>query len=154
MSDSHKVGQLTAAVDDDFLLDDIEDMPGFVTPPTGAYSVCLEKGIEVKDINNSSYYEVAMTIKELLEVQEKNLEDGESMPKIGDIASMIFKRDNEFGMSNFKKFARSIAEKFGVKSIGDIRNASKGLDMIVVIKRKYDKKADVHRTEITKAQVI
>lgn len=140
-------------VDDDFNLDDIEDLPGFVVPPTGAYLVHLEKGIEEKDINDSKYYEVAMQIKEILEVTEK-LKEGEELPKPGDIASMIFKRDNEFGMGNFKSFAKSIAEKFGLKKVGEVKEHSKGLDMIIVVKRTYDEKKDRHNMKLVKSQVV
>lgn len=154
VDETKATGAMDVPVDDDFILDDIEDMPGFVTPPTGAYLVDLHKGIEIKEINDASYYEVAMTIVENLDVDEKKLDAGESLPKPGDIASMIFKRDNEFGMSNFKKFAGSIAERFKVSKIGDIREASKGIQMMIVIKRSYDKKADRHNINVVKAQVI
>lgn len=147
-------GVLENQIDDDFILDDIEDMPGFVVPPTGAYIVVLEKGIDTKEINDGHYYEIPMTIKEVVEVSDKALDDGEQLPKEGDIASLIFKRDNAFGMGNFKNFVRSISEKFGVTKVGEIREHAKGLEMLVVVKRKYDKEKDRHNINVTKSQVL
>ncbi len=146
--------ELDSQVDDDFDLDDLESMPGFVVPPSGVYMVTLTKGIEEKDINDVDYYEVAMTIDEVIEFDERKMDPGEEKPKAGDIATTIFSRTNKFGMSNFKNFARSIAEKFQLKKVGQVKDASKGLQMMVVLKRRYDKKAETNRLEIVRAQVV
>jgi hypothetical protein len=151
---SEAKGQLSTAVDDDFLLDDIEDMPGFVTPPTGSYTVRLEKGIEDKIVNDAPYYNIPLTITSVMEVLPSALEEGETLPKEGDMTSLLFKRDNEFGMSNFKQFVKSIAEKFNARKVSEIRAAAVGLDMVVVIKRKYDKKNDRHNLNIVTAAVL
>ena len=142
-------------VDDNFSLDDIEDMPGFVMPPTGVYTVVLEKGILDKVINEDNYFEVAMTIKSVDELDDKNLDADETAPKEGDIASTIFGRNNKYAMNNFKaSFGRAIAEKFEVKTIGAIKEKSVGLEMMVVIKRTFDKKRERHNIEIKRAVVL
>ena len=148
-----------AVVTDDFLLEDIEDLPGFVTPPTGAYRIRLDKGIEDKEINDNPYFSVELTILEVMEVVEENLEkaeDGtpEALPKEGDIATLLFAKDNQFGMGNFKSFVKSIAEKFGLRKVGEIREVAKGLEMCVVIKRKWNKKAERFNINVTSAQVL
>lgn len=157
MSGSDKVAvkqyDLENEVNDDFILDDIEDMPGFVVPPTGSYSVVLEKGIEDKEINDEPYYAANMTIKEVLEVTEKGVEE-KDYPKVGDIASTLFSRRNKFGMSNFKNFVASIAERYNTKKVGEIREHAKGAEMLVTVKRKYNKERDVYNLSVVTAQLL
>lgn len=141
-------------VTDDFLLDDIEDLPEFVTPPTGAYLVEIPKGIEEKEINDNSYYEAGFTIVEVVEVAEKELGENETLPKEGDMFSMIFKRDNEFGMGNFKKLAKIIAQHFSLTTVGEVRAASTGLKMLVTVKRKYDGKKDRFNLNLVNGSVL
>lgn len=128
-----------ATVDDDTILDDIEDLPEFTTPPSGAYLVSLDKGIEEKKINNEPYYDVQMVIKSLVSVPETGLHEGEKLPKEGDMFNFIFNRANEFGMGNFKKFCMPIREKFGARTVGEIKEKAKGLEMLIVLKRKAKK---------------
>ena len=80
-------------ISDDFLLDDIDDLPGFVVLPTGAYTVRLDKGIEEKTINDANYYDVQMTLVEVLDLDAKHLDEGEVAPKAGDLAGMLFARE-------------------------------------------------------------
>jgi hypothetical protein len=150
---TYNKGTLENQVDDDFDLDNIEDLPAFATPPDGAYLITLVKGLEEKEINDDKYYEAAMTIQEVQEMSGK-LEEGEQPPKPGDVATIIFKRDNVFGMGNFKIFVKSIAERFSVTKIGDIREKSKGIEMLVIIKRKWNKKDERWNISVTKAQIV
>lgn len=152
MADDNK-GAITT-VDDDFLLDDIADLPAFATPPNGAYIVELEKGIENLEINGSDYYQIAMTIRECVDVAPKSLDEGEQMPKDGDIATVIFKRDNSFGMGNFKTFIASIRDKFATKTVGEVREAAKGLRMLVILKRKWNKENERYNMNVTKTEVL
>lgn len=141
-------------VSDDFNLDDIEDLPSFSTPPNGAYLVELVKGIEEKEIGDSDYYSVEMTIREAVDVPSKNLDDGETLPKDGDIATVIFKRDNAFGMGNFKNFIASIRDTYNCKTVGEVREHAVGLKMLVVFRRKWNKETEKYNLNVTKTQVI
>ena len=127
-------------IDLDASLDDIDDLPGFKALPTGAYLVLLEKGFELKDVNKHPAFELAMTVKEVLEVLPDNLEEGEDEPKVGDIATQVFMRDNEYGMGMFKEVAKPISKATGASSVREIIEASKGLELIVAVKRKKGKK--------------
>jgi hypothetical protein len=161
MSTENK-GQLDQVIDDDFILDEIADLPGFITPPTGAYLCLLPKGIEEKSLKNKSgeedkYYDAPLTIKEIVELNQGNLEEGEEPPKAGDMFNILFKRDNEYGMGNFKLFAKSIAEKFGCRTVGQIRENSKGLEMLLILKRRNGKDKngnDIKNINLVKAVVV
>ena len=142
-----------ATVNDDFLLDDIEDMPGFVVFPSGAYHVRLDKGIEKKEINDKNFYDIPMTVVEVAEISEK-LAEHESPPKIGDIGNLLFARENKFGMGSFKSFVKPIAEKFNCKTVGELLDNSKGLELLIVVKRRYNKDKDSYNMNAVKSVVI
>lgn len=146
-----------ALVTNDFLLDDIEDMPAFLTLPSGAYHVKLEKGIEEKKVpmagEDTECLEAAMTVVEALEVTDKLGED-EKPPKTGDIASVLFNRTNKFGMGNFKDFVKPIAQQFGAKTVGEVVTASKGVELMIIVKRTYNKEKDRYNMNIKKVALI
>lgn len=154
MSESKKDYELDAPIGDDFTLDDIEDMPGFVTPPTGAYVVLVEKGIEAIDINDDPYLTARMNIVSVEEVHDAALSDGEERPKIGDMFSILFNRQNKFAMSNFKVYSAPIIEQFKCKTVSDVMEASKGVSLLVIVKRTYDKKKDRHNIQIPKTALV
>lgn len=138
-------------VDLDMDLDDIDDLPTFACFPTGAYMVVLAEGIVDKNINEHPAFSVPMTLKEILELHPENLEKNEAteemeeMPKIGDIATVAFMRDNEVGAGFFKEFAKPIAKHLGTSNIRAIIDQSKGLELMVVLKREAGKKENADR---------
>lgn len=146
--------ELAQVVGDDFVLDDLENAPGFIVPPNGAYHVKVDPaGIQDKEINDADYYAVNLELVAVVEMAGK-LDDGEEHPKPGDIMSLLFNRKNLFGMSNFKKFATPIAQKFSLKTIGPVKEASKGIDMLIITKRKFNKKNEQWNMNVEKATVL
>ncbi len=141
-------------VDDDFVLDDIEQMPGFITPPTGAYIVSLDKGVQEKEINDENYYDIAHTIISVEEVSDKALDEDEVPPKPGDMFNIIFNRGNKIGMSNFAKYMLPIAKHAGVKTVREARAVTEGLQILIIVKRRYNKKSDRHNIEVTRLAVL
>lgn len=127
-------------IDLDSSLDDIDDLPGFSSLPTGAYTVVLAKGFERKEVNKSQCVEMAMTVKEATEVLEENLDEGETLPKPGDVATILFQLDNEIGAGLFKQAAKSIREATGANTLREVIEASKGLELLAVVKRRKGKK--------------
>lgn len=146
----------------DMSLDDIEDLPSFACFPTGAYMVSLEKGLEHKPINEHPAISVPMTLKEIVELDPNQLEvdeatqEREGPPKTGDIATVAFMLDNEVGAGFFKEFAKPIAKHLGVSSVRDIIEGSKGLELMVILKREKGKKenADKRYQRFVKVAVV
>lgn len=120
-------------------LDDIDDLPGFGAFPTGAYTVVLEKGIEFKKINEHPAMQIQMTLKNADEVDPKNLDEGEDIPKPGDMATVAFLMDNEIGAGFYKNFAGPIYKHLGVKSHKEAIEQSKGMELVVALKRIHGK---------------
>lgn len=127
------------AVDLDASLDDMDDLPGFASFPTGAYIVILEKGFEQKLVNNEPTMEMGMTIKEIMECDESKLDEGEALPKPGDQGGVLFQLTNAIGAGLFKEAAKPIRAATGANTVREIMEASKGLELLVTIKRQPGK---------------
>lgn len=144
----------------DFNLDDIEDLPEFKTFPTGAYRVRLEEGIVRKYLNDDKkkpIAEVAMTLLEVIELDEKNLQADihEEAPKPGDISTSMYMLNNKFGAGNYKKqFLLPLSGSLGTKVLGEIEAGSKGMTLGIIVKRQPDKKdPDVLRMRVQQVVV-
>lgn len=144
--------QQAAVINMDMSLDEIEDLPGFITFPSGAYRVTLKEGFEEKKINEHPAIEMAMTLEEILELTDPVPE--EEQPKIGDVCTSSFMLDNKFGAGNLKEVLRPISAALGVSKLGEIVAGSKGLQLMVVIKRTYDKEKDRHYANVKQVQVL
>lgn len=158
MSDAKK----ELSLDLDSSLDDIDDLPAFISFPTGAYHVVLEKGVAgdektggFKLIGDHRALDMAMTLKDIVEFNEENLDEGEEPPKPGDIATQPYMMDNEYGAGNFKK-DMSCFRATGASTVREIMAASQGAELLVVIKRRKGKKdkADQNYMTITKMDFI
>lgn len=144
---------------DDAVLDDIDDLPGFATFPTGAYSITLVDGIQRKKINEHDALEMAMTLDEILELNPDSLdnhEEGEEEkpPMVGDICTSSFMLDNKFGVQKLKDAVGDIKKSIGSSKISDICSMTKGMKLMVIIKRTYDKDKERHYSNIKKATVL
>jgi hypothetical protein len=138
----------------DSSLDDIADLPGFATPPTGVYKVLLAKGMEQKVVADHPAIDMPMTIQEVLEVKPEALNPGEELPKIGDIASTVFMLDNDTGKGKLKEVLKPISAAVGETTVRAILEKTKGLELIVVMKRIQDKKdKDKYYSNIVKLEV-
>lgn len=133
-------------------LDDIEDLPSFATFPTGSYVINLVNGIERKEINEKIAAEVSMVLKDIVELDPNNLDKDEAPPKIGDIGSVAYMLANKFGVGRYKEdWLAPLSKVLNTKVLGEIEAGSKGLDLLIVIKRITSKKdADKQYMQIKK----
>lgn len=120
----------------DGTLDDIEDLPGFIQLPTGAYKVKLAEGFRSKEISSKPAIDLPMTVLEIIEMG--NPEQAPEV-KVGDVATLAWMMDNETGKGFFKEAIRPIYEFLKAKSYNEAMQNSKGLDVIVVIVRTHNK---------------
>lgn len=150
------------ALGDDAVLDDIEDLPGFASFPTGAYSITLAEGLARKKINEHDAIEMAMTLDEVMELTPENLdanklqevEGDEKPPMIGDICTTSFMIDNKFGVQKLKDASADIVKCIGSSKISDLCSQTKGMKLLVVGKRTYDKAKDRFYFNLKKVQVL
>jgi hypothetical protein len=145
-------GQLDQAITLDMSLDDIDDLPAFVVPPTGAYSL---KIVEVgqKEINDHPAMEFKFEILSIEEMTEE-LDDGEVPPKTGDQFSLPYMMDNAFGAGAMKELLRPFAVKLGTSKLSELIPQLKGMMIIMVLKRTYDKKKDRHYPKMKKIAIL
>jgi hypothetical protein len=92
-------------------LDDIEDIPGFETPPPGSY--ILEVTTDVKEVKGKHCVEANFTVIETVE-----LVDHDAKPVIpGTKFSTLFQLDNIYGKANLKKFMTPFADALGTRDM-------------------------------------
>jgi hypothetical protein len=139
----------------DASLDDIADLPTFKAFPSGAYIVTLEKGMESKKIGEHPAIDMPMTLKEVAEVTEKDVDESE-LPKPGDIANIAFMLDNNVGAGKLKEVLKPIGEHLAISGpISAIIAQTKGLELLVILKRTKDKdNAERKYNSIVKVSVI
>lgn len=147
----------------DTTLDDIEDLPSFGIFPSGAYHIVLDKGLEWKKMNEGkdnafNAITVNMRLVEVAEVDPKMLDKGEELPKVGDVASLLFNLSNKWGAGELKVFSAPIATQFfpGQEKVplrGILEN-SVGLNLVVVLQRTFDKEKQRHYQKCVKVAVI
>jgi len=120
----------------DGTLDDIEDLPGFIQLPTGAYKVKLAEGFRSKEINGKPGVDLPMTVIEVIE-----LGNPEQAPeiKVGDVATLSWMMDNDTGKGFFKEAIRPVYEFLKAKNYNEAMSNSKGLDVIIVVARTHNK---------------
>lgn len=135
----------------DQTLDDLPDLPGFKVPPTGAYAVEVLSIIE-KKIGDHPAVEAKFKIIEVTEVSGA-LDEGEAPPAVGDECNVAYMLDNDTGQGFLKDFLRPIGEHLGIKNLREIAEKSKGMLLVIVAKRTYDKAKDRHYFNLKKLTV-
>lgn len=139
-------------------LDDIPEIPSFKVLPTGGYEITLNEGIMEKVINKDTdkektIAEMAMTVDAVHETSDLN--EGENAPLVGDICTLGFMLDNEFGAANLGTVLKAVGQKFGITSIPEIVGVTRGLKLLVVLKRVQDKKdKSIYRNRLVNVAVL
>lgn len=140
-------------LDLDMNLDDIADLPGFMTPPTGGYKV-MQLSSERKEVGDHAAMEIKFKLLEIVELNEDNLNENEAPPKVGDEFSMLFMLDNEFGIGAMKAYLKPIAERAKTTSVKDTLKAGDNMELLMILHRKHDKNKDQDFTKIKQVALI
>jgi hypothetical protein len=152
--------ELDHVLGNDTLLDDIADLPEFKALFSGSYVLVLEKGIEEKEIDTKDekakpFFACDFTVKDIMEISEKIIENDPDVPKVGNIQSMLFDRKHAIGMGVFKRdICGPIAARFGCATIGECIENSKGLEFLVVGRRTHDKASDRYNFNIKRSALV
>ena len=141
----------------DASLDDIEDLPGFAVFPSGAHLVEYTKW-ESKQINEHPAVNLDLKLIQTQEMTEV-LEPGEKAPISGDTQSLAFMLDNKVGLGMLKQFIVPLGEKLGIPAnekgaVRRILEGAKGMKLLVVQKRTYNKDKDAHYPKIKTVLVV
>lgn len=131
MSESKEVMSLEALLGAS--LDDLPDMPAFVTWPAGAYRCAVS--LEMKEINDNPVVEAKYTLKEVLELAK----DGDKAPEPGSTNSEAFFLNKEIGIGKLKEFLKPFAIKFGEGGVQALIDLIKNIEVDVVNKPRKDK---------------
>jgi hypothetical protein len=138
---------------DNSTLDDIEDLPSFLTFPDGAYLCLLHEGFEEKEINEKQAVSIPMTLKQIMECSAPD----EEKPKEGDICNTAYMLDNETGRGFLKERLKEISSGLNLPKSAttrEIMKAAKGVTVLAILKRTTDKvDKDKHYQKIVKLAV-
>lgn len=115
-------------------LDDLPDMPAFVTWPAGAYR-CLVS-CELKEIADKPVVEAKYTLKEVLEMASPDA----VVPVLGSTNSEAFFLDNDLGIGKMKEFLKPFAKQFDEANVQALIDLIKNIEVDVVNKPRQDKK--------------
>ena len=132
----------------DISLDDIADLPEFLVLPAGAHRVTIN--FENKKIKEHPAVEVTLKVLETLELSDPS----ETPPEVGAESSVAYMMDNEYGQGNFKKLAKVLCEHHGIGNIKQAIEASQGMEVLVVTKKRQNKEGTQTYLDIVSMQVL
>lgn len=118
-------------------LDDLADLPEFVTPPAGAYNATI-LSIEEKKIGENPAVEFKFKLMETMELANTT----DTPVANGTECGVAFMLNNDFGVGNLKAALKPLGEHFGSQNIREIMAAAKGASVLLtttVRKGKGDK---------------
>lgn len=127
-------------------LDDLPDVPAFVTWPAGAYR-CLVSA-ELKEVNDKPVVEAKYTLKEVLEMASPDT----VAPLVNSTNSEAFFLDNELGIGKMKDFLKPFAKQFDEANVQALIDLVKNIEVDVVNKPRKDKK-DPDRSYFTSVAI-
>ena len=133
----------------DSTLDDLADLPEFKVFPAGAHKVSIVS-LEPKKIGEHPAWEIRLKLIEHMELTNPSEE-----PMItGSECSASYMMDNEFGQGAFKDLCKPLAASTGMGSMRDLKDAVKGLEVIVVTKQRKNKDKTATYLDIKKLEVV
>ena len=146
MTDINETNE-TMDIDLDDLLDgelsDLPDMSFDAWPDGSYYCTC---SLEPKKITTKEGKSWSIEAEfKLLTVQELANPGEDIPPKEGAKNSTICMLNNEFGRAALKKLLTPFAERFGITRQRELIDMVKDVEVVVVHKRKFDKKNEVWR---------
>lgn len=132
----------------DATLDDLADLPAFEVPPAGAYHATI-LSMESKKINEHPSMEIKFRLNSTLELANS----ADTPVADGTETSIAYMLDNEFGQGKFKEVVAPIAEHLGVKSIREVAENVKGLEVMLVTSVRKSKTSDATYLDVKKVQI-
>jgi hypothetical protein len=119
----------------DIDLDDVPDLPDFVTFPEGAIRAGLKLAIKQQEATDkreaSRYIEARFSFKEIVELKNPDADTSDLKP--GNICTARFNVwDNENAAGAFKKLVAGICERTGVKGVKQIVEACSENELVGV----------------------
>lgn len=129
----------------DSSIDDLADLPEFAVFPNGVHRVIIDW--ESKTVNDHACIELKLKAIETVELANPAADT----PLVaGTESSVLFMLDNEFGQGNFKTLAKQLGAALGLSKIGEVVEASKGMEVQVVCKVRQNKEKTQSYTGVTK----
>jgi len=129
-------------------LDDLAQVPEFVTFPAGSHRINMTWEMPTKDRPTS--IGLKLTAIETLE-----LNDSSASPLVpGSMTTISFKMDNEYGQSNYRKVITSLSAHYGAGTNREIMEKSAGAECLVVTSLRKGKVTEAYPNPIAYTQIV
>ena len=132
----------------DISLDDLADLPEFKVFPAGAHRCSMS--LESKDINGHPSVELKLRLLETVELASAT----DVAPEAGTESSVAYMLDNEFGQGKFKEILKPLGAHFGLNKFGEIQEAAKDCEVLVVTKTRQNKDKTQTYLDVVNLQVL
>lgn len=129
----------------DSSIDDLCDLPEFVTFPAGVHTVTIDW--EKKEVNKHPALEIKMRLMETVELAQP---ETDTPPSPGAETSVLYMLDNEFSQGKLKAIMKSLASQLGTGTISETIEASRGMEVNAVCKVRQNKEKTQSYTDIVK----
>jgi hypothetical protein len=135
-------------------LDDLADLPTFEPYPAGAHRVTIS--FEEKVINKKPAVElklVGISTEELSDTTDTPIVQGQETQ----VLYILTKDDgskNEVSQGKLKEVLKPLAEATGESNMRAIMSAAKGMEVLVVTKKRHNKQNDTYNTDVVKLAVV
>lgn len=115
-------------------LDSFADMPEFVTPPAGVYTLNIVK-MEAKTINDKPVMQINFKVLETAELTNA----GDTPVDAGTPFNVSYFLNSDFGQGALKKVTANIKEALGVRTTRELMEACQGMEVSAVLSNRKDK---------------
>lgn len=117
-------------------LDDLAQVPDFVTYPAGTHRVTMSWEMPTKERPTTIGIKLAA-------IETVELADSSDTPLVpGSLTGVSFKMDNEYGQSNYRKIIASLSSHFGPGTNREIMEKSEGAEVVVITNQRRGKKTE------------
>lgn len=129
-------------------LDDLAQVPEFVTFPAGSHKVTITWIMPSND--RPTTIGLKMSAIETLE-----LNDSSATPLVpGSMTTISFKMDNEYGQSNYRKVITSLSSHYGAGTNREIMEKSAGAECLVITSLRKGKKTEQYPDPLSYTQIV
>lgn len=115
----------------DATLDDMKDLPQWITFPAGVYKVKPSVKMEKKKVKNEEVTVITVGAT-LLEVREINNKE-EVAPEIGAVTSVAYNWENEYGQGGLKNLLKPIGAATGAAKVTDLLELLNTADSVLLV---------------------
>lgn len=129
-------------------LDDLAQVPEYVTFPAGSHKVLITWEMPTKD--RPTTIGLKLSAVETLE-----LNDSSASPLVpGYMTTISFKMENQYGQSNYRKVITALSAHYGAGTNREIMEKSDGAECLVITSLRKGKVTEAYPNPLSYTQIV